>query len=79
MFTLIQTNRGESLKGVDRSRIHRMRSTLLCKECGESSEGVDPSRIYCMIFTLVYRGCGEYLEGVVWCYLSNVACCETFP
>ena len=51
-YTSLQVN-GESLEGVDPSKIHRMGSTLVYKGCVESLKGVDPSRIHRMGSTLV--------------------------
>ena len=51
--TVVLRGRGESLEGVDPSRIHHMWFTLLYRGFGESLEGVDPSRIHCMSSTVV--------------------------
>ena len=40
--TLIYRGCGESLEGVDPSKIHHMGSTLIYRGCGESLKGVDP-------------------------------------
>ena len=62
--TLLYKGWTESLRGVDPTRIHRMRSTLVYKRCGEwldkgcgeFLEGVDPSMIHHMRSALVVQG-----------------------
>ena len=51
--TLVHKGCGESLKGVDPSRIYGTGLTLLHRGCGESWEGVDRRMIHPMRTTLV--------------------------
>ena len=53
--TLVHSGCGEPLKGVHRSRIHRMSSKVVQKRCVESLSGAQPSRIHLMRSTLGHR------------------------
>ena len=53
----------ESLRCLQRQRVHRKWSSAMYK-CSGELRARDPSKIYCRWSTVMYKWCGESLRGV---------------